>query len=98
MNFRSYNALAIIHNNRMYALKKPLRLTVVNTGTYYYIDYPVLGIVGTGRNTFEAKKSFAYDFDFLYNTLFSSNDQQLTKSKKELKSQLDKMLSDTKVI
>ena len=84
--------MAIIHNNVMYSLKKPLRLTVVNTGTYYYIDYPVLGVVGTGRNTFEAKKSFAYDFDYLYSTLNSMNDKNLTKSKKKLKSELDKIV------
>ena len=76
----------------MYNLKKPLRLTVVNTGTYDYINYPDLGLVGTGRNTFEAKKSFAYDFDYLYNRLFTSEDEKLTKSKKKLKVHLENIV------
>lgn len=69
----------IVIENKVYKLQHPLRCFFAKEEDYYIIQSELLGIIGTGRNEDEAEKSFAEEFDYLYQKLQSLKDKQLTK-------------------
>ena len=69
----------IVLEDRVYKLQHPLRCLFAKEDDYFIIQSELLGIIGTGRNEDEAEKSFAEEFDYLYQKLQSLDHKQLTR-------------------
>jgi hypothetical protein len=62
-----------------YELIGPLRCLLEKEDDYYVLTNELLDIVGTGLTTEETEKSFADEFDFIYQRYNSLDDSKLTK-------------------
>lgn len=75
----------IIIDDMTYNLRYPLRTSFKKEDDYFVIQSEVYDIIGTGLTEVEAEKSFAEEFDYIYQKLNSLNDNQLTEHNKLIK-------------
>jgi len=73
-----YAPVVIVAGTVKYFFKYPLRCLFEKEDNYYIIQSEMLGIIGTGLTEDDAEKSFAEEFDFMYNRLNSLETTSLT--------------------
>ena len=79
----------IIAGDSKYILKYPLRCLFEKEDDYFVIQSEMLGIIGTGLTEDDAEQSFNEEFDFIYNKLYSLDNEKLTNHNILIKSILD---------
>lgn len=82
----------IISNEVIYHLRYPLRSSFKEEDGYYVIQSEILDIIGTGLNEDEAEKSFAEEFDYIYQKLNTCSDDQLTEHNKLIKMNINNLV------
>jgi len=75
----------IVTETKNYLLKYPLRCLFEKEEDYFIIQSEMLGIIGTGVVEDDAEKSFAEEFDFIFNRLNSLDDNSLTNHNRLIK-------------
>jgi len=75
----------IVTETKNYLLKYPLRCLFEKEEDYFIIQSEMLGIIGTGVVEDDAEKSFAEEFDFIFNRLNSLDDNSLTSHNRLIK-------------
>jgi hypothetical protein len=73
-----YAPIVIVADAVKYFFKYPLRCLFEKEDNYFIIQSEMLGIIGTGLTEDDAEKSFAEEFDFMYNRLNSLDSSSLT--------------------
>lgn len=73
-----YAPVVIVAGTVKYFFKYPLRCLFEKEDNYFIIQSEMLGIIGTGLTEDDAEKSFAEEFDFIYNRLNSLELNSLT--------------------
>lgn len=76
----------------VYHLRYPLRAAFKKEDNYYIIQSEILDIIGTGLSEPEAEKSFAEEFNFIFQRLNTLNDDQLTEHNKLIKMNIKSMV------
>jgi len=84
-----YAPVLIISDKTKYYLKYPLRCLFEKEDDYFVIQSEMLGIIGTGFTEDETEKSFADEFDFVYNRFTSLTDELLTNHNQLIKNILN---------
>jgi hypothetical protein len=87
-----YAPVVILAGTVKYFLKYPLRCLFEKEDNYYIIQSEMLGIIGTGLTEDDAEKSFAEEFDFMYNKLNSLDVNSLTNHNKLIKNIITQIL------
>lgn len=72
-----YAPVFIITDHYKYLLKHPLRCLFEKEDHYYVIQSEMLGIIGTGLTEDEAEKSFAEEFEYIYQRFNSLENSSL---------------------
>ena len=87
-----YAPILIISGQMKYILKHPLRCLFEKEDNYFVIQSEILGIIGTGLTEDEAEKSFAEEFDFVYQRFNSLDNTSLTNHNLLIKNILNELV------
>lgn len=82
----------IIASEAIYYLRYPLRSSFTEEDGYYTIQSEMLDLIGTGLDEKEAEKSFAEEFDYMYQKLNTLSDEQLTDHNKLIKMNINNIV------
>ncbi len=88
----SYSTDKIAHKGKVYELYSPIRCKFSQEADYFLIESEQLDIVGTGKTVEEAEKSFAEEFDYIYNRYNQLADHQLSEKIIRIKNVLNAII------
>ena len=74
-----YTTNEIVHNDRIYKLRFPIRCKMEITDDRVIIENETLGIIAIGENKEEAKKEFCEEFDYIYRQYNALPKEKLSK-------------------
>ncbi len=87
-----YAPVVIVAGTVKYFFKYPLRCLFEKEDNYYIIQSEMLGVIGTGLTEDDAEKSFAEEFDFMYNRLNSLDANSLTNHNQLIKNIISQII------
>ena len=81
----SYSPASITTNNRKYIFNFPLMSSFQKEDDHYVIKNELLDIYAVGESEQDAENDFKEEFDYLYQTLNSFNENEITERLKTIK-------------